>query len=67
MIELATMLGTDRPNVSLAAGALQKNKVIRYSRGRVEILNRKGLETVAWESRVIQQLNAELSLNSPED
>lgn len=60
---LATMLGTDRPTVSLAAGTLQRNKVIRYSRGRVEILDRKGLETFACECyRVIQQLNGELGL-----
>lgn len=46
---LATMLGTDRPSVSLAAGGLQKN---------VEIVNRKRLETFACECyRVIQQLN----------
>ena len=60
---LATMLGTDRPSVSVAAGALQKNNVIRYSRGRVEILNRKGLESAACECYgVIQQLNGDLGL-----
>ena len=60
---LATMLGTDRPSVSLAAGALQKNNVIRYSRGKVEILNRKRLETFACECYgVIQQLNGEMGL-----
>lgn len=41
---LATMLGTDRPSVSLAAGVLQKAGVIEYSRGSVKILNRAGLE-----------------------
>lgn len=60
---LATMLGTDRPSVSLAAGALQKNEAIRYQRGTVEILNRKSLETFACECyRVIQQLNGDLGL-----
>jgi CRP-like cAMP-binding protein len=60
---LATMLGTDRPSVSLAAGALQKNNVIRYSRGAVQILNRKKLETFTCECyRVIQQLNGDLGL-----
>ena len=60
---LATMLGTDRPSVSLAAGALQKNKAIRYRRGAVEIVNRKKLETFACECyQVIQQLNGDLGL-----
>lgn len=60
---LANMLGTDRPSVSLAAGALQRHNLIRYSRGAVEILDRKGLEGSACECyRVIQQLNGELGL-----
>jgi len=60
---LATMLGTDRPSVSLAAGTLQQNRVIQYNRGSVKILNRKRLEATACECyRVIQQLNGELGL-----
>ncbi|MFZ0411654.1 MAG: Crp/Fnr family transcriptional regulator [Candidatus Acidiferrales bacterium] len=60
---LATMLGTDRPSVTLAARALQKKKVIKYNRGSVAILNRHGLESAACECyRVIQQLNGELGL-----
>jgi CRP-like cAMP-binding protein len=46
---LATMLGTDRPSVSLAAGVLQKAGVIEYSRGSVKILNRAELEKTACE------------------
>ena len=46
---LATMLGTDRPSVSLAAGGLQKKQIIQYSHGTVKILNRKKLETTACE------------------
>jgi len=46
---LATMLGTDRPSVSLAAGVLQKRELVRYTRGSVHILNRKGLEGFACE------------------
>lgn len=41
---LATMLGTDRPSVSLAAGVLQKMNIIKYSRGAVTILDRGALE-----------------------
>jgi CRP-like cAMP-binding protein len=58
---LATMLGTDRPSVSLAAGTLQKAEVIEYSRGTVKILNRAGLEKVACECYgVIQRYNREM-------
>jgi CRP-like cAMP-binding protein len=46
---LATMLGTDRPSVSLAAAALQKANVIEYNRGSVRILNRAELERVSCE------------------
>ena len=58
---LATMLGTDRPSVSLAAGILQKAEVIEYSRGSVKILNRAGLERVACECYgVIQRYDGEI-------
>ena len=51
----AQMLGAGRPSVTLAAGALQKAGIIRYTRGKVNILNRKALEDAACECyRVIQ-------------
>jgi CRP-like cAMP-binding protein len=60
---LATMLGTDRPTISLAAGILQKKKIIEYLRGAVKILSRKKLERSACECYgIIQQLNGELGL-----
>jgi CRP-like cAMP-binding protein len=60
---LATMLGTDRPTISLAATILQKKKLIEYPRGAVKILNRKKLERSACECYgIIQQLNGELGL-----
>lgn len=46
---LATMLGTDRPSVSLAAGLLQKAGLIEYGRGAVRITNRPQLEDFACE------------------
>jgi CRP-like cAMP-binding protein len=41
---LAEMLGVHRPAVTIAAGALQKAGVIRYTRGKVTVLDRKALE-----------------------
>jgi CRP-like cAMP-binding protein len=62
---LATMLGTDRPSVSLAAGALQKKKIIEYTHGAVKVLNRKKLEGSACECYgVIQAFNAEMAKGS---
>ncbi len=46
---LATMLGTDRPSVSLAAGVLQRKGIIEYTRGAVKVVNRKELEGVTCE------------------
>jgi CRP-like cAMP-binding protein len=64
---LATMLGTDRPSVSLAAGILQRKKNIEYSRGAVKILSREKLEGSACECYgVIQQFNSEIGLKDLE-
>ncbi len=58
---LATMLGTDRPTVSMAAGVLQRKKLIAYTRGAVKIVNRKKLENSACECYgIIQQYDSEL-------
>ncbi len=60
---LATMLGTDRPSVTLAAGSLQKRKIIEYTHGSVRVLNRKKLESSACECYgVIQNYKAELAV-----
>jgi len=60
---LATMLGTDRSTVSLAAGTLQKKKLIEYTRGAVKVVNRKKLENSACECYgVIRQYDSELGL-----
>lgn len=46
---LARMLGTRRAGVSVAASTLREAGAIGYTRGRVTILDRKGLENAACE------------------
>lgn len=46
---LAQMLGVRRPTVSIAGAALQRAGLIRYSRGRITIADRRGLEATACE------------------
>ena len=60
---LATMLGTDRPTVSLAASTMQKKGILEYKRGAVKILDRQKLQECACECyRVIEQFNPVLGL-----
>jgi CRP-like cAMP-binding protein len=44
---LAQMLGVRRATVSLSAGVLQQAGLIRYTRGRITVLDREGLHAAA--------------------
>lgn len=46
---LATMLGVNRPSVSISAGTLQTKGYIKYTRGHITVLDRQGLEKLACE------------------
>jgi hypothetical protein len=44
---LAFMLGMRRVGITTAAAALQRRGLIRYQRGNVTVLDRRGLEAAA--------------------
>jgi CRP-like cAMP-binding protein len=60
---IATMMGTDRSTVSLAAAVMQKEGIIEYLRGAVKIVNRRKLEKSSCECYgVILQFEDDLGL-----
>ena len=64
---MAMMLGVHRPSVTVAAGALQRAGLVRYSGGRVTVLDRPGLEAASCEcyASVKKRFTALLGTASP--
>jgi Mn-dependent DtxR family transcriptional regulator len=46
---MATMLGVHRPSITVTAGILQRAGLIRYTNGRITILDRPSLEAASCE------------------
>jgi CRP-like cAMP-binding protein len=53
---LADMLGIQRPTVSTVAAAFQRSGLIRYTHGRVKVLDRQGLEAVTCECYPLERV-----------
>jgi CRP-like cAMP-binding protein len=64
---MAMMLGVARPTVNVAGATLQRAGFIRYTRGRIAILDRKGLESASCEcyERIREELVVTLNGQPP--
>ena len=64
---MATMLGVHRPSITITAGILQRAGLIRYSGGRVTILDRPSLEAASCEcyASVRRRFSVLLDTSSP--
>jgi CRP-like cAMP-binding protein len=60
---LSSMLGVRREGVSKAAGALQSAKLIRYSRGMITLLDRRGLVAKSCDCYTILRAETDAYLN----
>lgn len=62
---LATMLGSQRPSVSLVASAFQQAGLIKYNRGQLTVLDRSGLEDMSCECYAVVAEQFRNMLKSP--
>jgi hypothetical protein len=62
---IAQMLGVHRPSVSTVASAFQQAGLIRYTRGRMTILDRAGLEQASCECYAVCARQIEAVLRPP--
>ena len=60
---IANMLGVRREGVTAAAGELQKAGVIRYSRGKIAVLDRAKLEQLSCECYSVVKKETDRLLN----
>ncbi len=62
---LANILGTNRKSVTLAAQSMQTAGLISYRRGKMQVLNRTGLETASCECYAIVRERFDAFLKPP--
>lgn len=60
---LADLLGVQRSAITIAAGHLQAQDLIRYSRGAIQILNRQGLEVASCDCHALATQQYDRLLN----
>lgn len=61
---IASMIGVRREGVTEAAGRLQKLGVIRYSRGKITVLDRPRLEELSCECYAVVKAETDRLLGS---
>jgi CRP-like cAMP-binding protein len=62
---MATMLGVNRPGVTLVAGEFQRSGLIKYHHGHITIIDRYGLEAAACECWLIDHEQLQRGFQSP--